>query len=285
MKHYPLIVACAMLMSVVGTAQEKLTFDVASVRPSNPERIGFGMNGGPGTANPGRLDYLNVPLRRIVQTAYGIMPYELAAPSWMTETRFDITAKIPEGATKEQLRIMIQNLLAERFHLKLHHERRELTAYDLTVGKGGSKLQESDLSRNSQPQPSNELAKMSSDGYPVPFPGRSMVMRFSVGNGTMRMSGGLQTTEQIAQMLTGYVGAQVVDKTGLTGKYDFHLEFAGDDSSDGAGALVPPSDVARDPLPSIFSAVQEQLGLRLDRTKAFFEVLVVDHIEKMPTEN
>lgn len=273
-----------LLMSVGVAAQQTLTFEVASVRLSNPDRIGFAMKGGPGTEDPGRLNYLNVPLRRIVHTAYDIKAYELEAPAWMTDTRFDIAATIPEGTTAEQFRIMLQNLLAERFHLTLHRETRELTAYDLMVVRGGSKLKESDLSVSPQPQiPAGPIAA-SRDGFPVPFPGRSMVMRSS-GNGTMRMAGGLQTTDQIAQMLTGYVGARVANKTGLTGKYDFHLEFAGDDSADGAGALVAPSVGVGDTLPSIFSAVQEQLGLRLEKTKGFFEVLVIDSVEKLPTEN
>lgn len=275
----------ALLMSVGVTAQPNPAFEVASVRPSNPEHIGFAMKGGPGTDDPGRLNYLNVPLRRIVHTAYGVQAYELVASSWMTDARFDIAATIPEGTTAEQFRIMLQNLLAERFHLTLHRESRELTAYDLTVARGGTKMKEADLSVSPQSElPSGPLAT-SRDGFPVLFPGRSMVMRYSTPNGTTRMAGGLQTTEQIAQMLTNYVGARVVNKTGLTGKYDFHLEFVGGDSADGAGALVAPSIGVGDTLPSIFSAVQEQLGLRLDKTKEFFDVFVIDHVERMPTEN
>jgi uncharacterized protein (TIGR03435 family) len=99
------------------------------------------------------------------------------------------------------------------------------------------------------------------------------------------MAGGLQTTDQIAQMLAKYVGARVSNKTNLPGKYDFHLEFLGDDSSDGAGALVLPPDNSPEPLPSIFSAVQDHLGLRLDRTKTSFNVLVIDNAEKTPSQN
>ncbi len=101
MRQLTTLIASALLMSVAVTAQSKLTFEVAAVKPSGPDRIGLGINGGPGTANPTRLDYFNVPLRRIVQTAYGIPPYQLAAPAWMTDTRFDITATIPNGTTKE----------------------------------------------------------------------------------------------------------------------------------------------------------------------------------------
>lgn len=265
-------------------AQTKPAFEVASVRLADPEHVGMGMNGGPGTSDPGRLSYVNVPLYRILTKAYGMMPYEVAGPSWMNDAKYDIAAKIPEGTTAEQIPIMLQNLLVERFHLTMHRETRDRTVYDLTVGKNGSKLKASDPRTAAQAQIQDGPLKAANDGFPVPFPGRSMIMRFSTKEGTLRMSGGLETTGQIAQMLSNYVGAPVVNKTGLTGKYDFHLEFAGDDSPDGTGGLVAPG-FASDPVPSIFSAVQDYLGLRLDKTKGALDVFVIDRVDRTPTEN
>jgi uncharacterized protein (TIGR03435 family) len=99
------------------------------------------------------------------------------------------------------------------------------------------------------------------------------------------MAGQLQTSEQIAQMLSTYVGARVVNQTGLAGKYDFQLEFAGDDSPDATGGLVPPAATASDPVPSVFSAIQDSLGLRLDKTQGPVEVFVIDRLDRIPTEN
>src|ERR1039457_5492305 len=101
------------------------------------------MSGGPGTPDPGQLTYTNVSLKNILTNAYNVKGYQLSGPKWLDSERFDITAKIPMGATKEQFQLMLQNLLAERFKLTLHHETKELPMYALVVGKGGSKLKES----------------------------------------------------------------------------------------------------------------------------------------------
>lgn len=101
----------------------------------------------------------------------------------------------------------------------------------------------------------------------------------------LRLSGQLQTSDEMAEILASYVGARVINDTGLSGKYDFHLEFAGDDSPDGTGALVPPPATARDPAPNIFSAVQDQLGLRLDKSKEPVGVSVIDRLDRTPGEN
>lgn len=255
-----------------GQTPPKLEFDVASVKPANPQQTGFAIRGGPGTSEPVRLTYSNVPLQRILLTAYGIKTAsELSGPSWMETAKYDIAANIPAGTTAEQLNIMLQNLLAERFHLTLHHETKEFSVYELIFGKGGSKLKASDLTASSTP--SLDGTTTDKNGFPNPPPGRSIVMRYSL-KGRLRMTGRLQTPEQIAQMLSGYVGNPVVNKTGLTGKYDFTLEFAEDYSPE-----------STEPAPSVSTAVQEQLGLRLDKTKALLDVFVIDHIDKAPTEN
>jgi uncharacterized protein (TIGR03435 family) len=276
--------AFAILISP-AIAQPKTAFEVASVRPSDPEHIGLGMEGGPGTSDPGRLRYVNVPLYRILTKAYGMAPYEVVGPSWMNDAKYDITATIPDGATAEQIPVMLQNLLAERFHLTIHHEKREQTVYNLSVAKGGSKLKESDQSIAPRAQTPDGPLKGTPDGFAIPFPGRSMVMRSTTQKGTLRMSGGLQTSDQIAEMLSKYVGARVVNETGLTGKYDFHLEFLGDDSPDWRGGLVAPPNSAADPEPSVFEAVQSYLGLRLEKTKGAFDVFVIDRLDRTPTDN
>ena len=110
------------------TAEEPTTFEVASVKPAEPSAMGMirvQMRGGPGTPDPGQLTYTNVSLKNVLTNAYGVKGYQINGPKWLDSERFDITAKIPKGATKEQFKLMLQNLLAERFKLTLHHETKE----------------------------------------------------------------------------------------------------------------------------------------------------------------
>ena len=100
------------------------------------------MRGGPGSPDPGQITYSNVSLKQVLTNAYGIKSYQISGPKWLDSERFDIVAKIAMGSTKEQFQMMLQNLLAERFKLAVHHETKELPIYALVVGKGGPKLKE-----------------------------------------------------------------------------------------------------------------------------------------------
>src|ERR1035438_3438389 len=127
-------------------AAESPTFEVASVKPAEPQAMGMMsimMRGGPGSPDPGQITYSGVSLKNVLMNAYGVKGYQINGPKWLDSERFDIAAKIPMGATKEQFKLMLQNLLAERFKLTLHHETKELPMYALVVGTGGSKLKES----------------------------------------------------------------------------------------------------------------------------------------------
>src|ERR1017187_2559320 len=127
-------------------AADSPTFEVASVKPAEPQPPGqmrVMMRGGPGTPDPGQLTYTNVSLKNILQNAFAVKGYQINGPKWLDNERYDITAKIPKGATKEQFQVMLQSLLAERFKLALHHETKDLPTYSLVVGKSGSKLKES----------------------------------------------------------------------------------------------------------------------------------------------
>ncbi len=247
-------------------------FEVATVRLAPSDARGLGMSGGPGTTEPTRLRYSNVPLFRILRAAYGAMPYDFDGPSWMGDVRYDISANIPEGATPESFARMLQNLLAERFHLTMHRETREQTVYVLTINRGGPKLTDA-----AAPPPNSE--------FPPPIPGRPRVIRYSDGAGTTRMMGQLQTGDLIAQMLSNYIGAPVVNRTGLTGTYNFLLHFFGDDAPDNRGGLPSPDPPEGNPSPSIFSAIQNELGLRLDRSREPMPVYVIDRLDRIPTEN
>src|SRR5262245_6496527 len=143
------VVTGASLLPVIisaGLAQTKgasPSFEVASVKPAAPQQAGMfriGMRGGPGTPDPGQLTYNNVALRNVIMNAYDVRTYQINGPKWIDSERFDIVAKIPPGTSKEDFRLMLQNLLAERFGLKLHKETKDLPSYALVVGKNGPKL-------------------------------------------------------------------------------------------------------------------------------------------------
>ena len=135
---------CSGLVLVVATcvqgAADRLTFEVASVKPSANQGMVTKMAGGPGTSDPGRFRATNVELSMLLMRAYGIQYDQLRGPAWMDKTQFDVVANVPPGTTAEQFREMLQNLLAERFRMQVHHETRAEAVYELTVAKNGPKL-------------------------------------------------------------------------------------------------------------------------------------------------
>ena len=282
-------------------------FEVASVKASPPPE-GRGVfvrsDGGPGTKDPGRWTAQNFSLSNLVTYAYNLKRYEYSGPSWMDTERFDIVAKVPEGATKDQFRLMLQNLLAERFKLKIHREKKDSQVYDLVVAKNGPKLTESvndPQGEGAGPGPGAGRGagfgpgppKIDKDGFPELPPGReSMTIMM---NGRARTRQHNYTMESLANMLAGQIAKPVTEATGLKGKYDFTLTWA----TGGGGRAIPPpgggaagggpespiASMADDSGPTIFTAIQEQLGLKLEQKKGTIELVVVDHAEKTPTEN
>jgi uncharacterized protein (TIGR03435 family) len=281
------------------------TFDVATVKPSAPPEPGkpmmIGIRGGPGSADPGQIS-ANVTLSMLLMNAYDVKAYQLSGPPWLNMERYDVIAKVPAGATKEQVRVMWQNLLADRFGLTLHHQSKVFQVEEMQIAKAG-KLKETTLESNApeaQP-PAAGLPftppKMDKNGVPeLSAPGLIMMMTVGPAGPTAHMVGKAQTTAQLAGMVGNELDRPVIDKTGLTGKYDFVLEFAPDPSRfrmlPGPGGPPPgapgPGDTANAPDPAgltIVGALQQQLGLRLVSTKAPLDILIIDHAEKVPTEN
>ena len=134
-----LLSACA----AFGQPTSNLRFEVASIKPADPQEMGklmIGMGG-----DPGRINYTGVSLKNVLMRAYRVRVYQIAGPSWIDNERFNITAKLPEGATQDQVPEMLQNLLADRFKLTLHRETRDQSVYALITGKNGPKLQKSEI--------------------------------------------------------------------------------------------------------------------------------------------
>jgi bla regulator protein blaR1 len=265
---------------VVGTASKIPAFEVASIKP---DKSGTDMT--MLRTTPVGFSASNIALKVLIQQAYGIEDNQIVgAPSWLGSARYDIEAKVSSSDTdalhnlsSDQRRLMLQPLLADRFQLKVHTEVRDLPVLTLVIAKGGPKLHEA----------------KPGDTYPnglKDFNGQGG------GPGMMLMRPGQLTGQglplsSLARVLTQQLGSTVQDKTGLTGKYDLTLQWTPDRNGSampgapepglqgpGAGGSTDASG------PSIFSAIQEQLGLKLESQKGPVEVLVIDHVET-PSEN
>ena len=292
--------APVMLCALVARGQQanpKLTFEVASIKPAAAQamaRLQGSVDGGPGTHAPGRIQFTDMPLRVLIMRAYDVQSFQVSGPSWMDNQRFDIVAKVPDGASKEDARVMLQNLLADRFQLKLHKGSKEAAYYELVGAKAGFKLKEA--------APAPETPAEGAVSAPAgPTRGKDGLLRTphgqlgiqATGNGRMRMQGDAVTTARLSEVLGMVVGRPVVDKTGLTGTYDVALDFSpeglgpgpkGAAPGEGGGSAEAPRD-SNDSGPSIFAALQERLGLKLESRKGPVDVWVVDRVEKAPTKN
>ena len=236
-------------------------FEVASVKPNPlpPGAFGFGSGGGGGAGihiSGNRVTLVRHSLLRLVMTAYDLKDFQISGmPEWALgrDQLYDITAKVEGEGTPalEQVRPMLQTLLADRFQLKLHRETKELPVYNLVVDKKGPKLKDSAGARPPQP---------------VTFSGP--LVRFNLLDKSMA---------ELVDIITGFVDRPVLEKTGLTGRYDFTLEF----TRSNPDLVAPDSPEAER---SIFPAIQEQLGLKLAPAKEPTGILVIDHAER-PSEN
>jgi uncharacterized protein (TIGR03435 family) len=259
------------------------TFEVVSIQaapPPDPHGTRVGAFGGPGTKEPLRWSAENLSLQDLILLAYDLQPYQLSGPSWMASERFRIAARVPSGASKSDLRWMVQAMLSERFGLRAHREAKETAGYELVVAKSGHKLKEAAPAPNEAPKLDGPLAP-GKDGLPILPPGvplmvstRGVVIRQAVG----------ESMADLASMLGRQVGRPVKDATGLPGRYDFLLKWTRG-TPPGHGGIGADSGAVEELAPGLFGALQEQLGLKLDAKRIAFEALVVDKIERKPTEN
>ena len=238
-------VASPFVIGLLHAQQPRATFEAAAIKPMPP------YTGGPLRVRmgveKGRINYDNVTLRAVVQKAYDVPPYLISGPSWITQDRYSINAKAAGPASDREMMPMLQTLLEERFHLVFHREPKEMQVYALVIGKNGHKLKESK--------------------------GEGFAEIGGAGGGEGKTPYRRATIKQLAAELTREVDRPVVDMTGLTGAYDFDLEAA--NPRQGPDATGP----------SVFTAVQEQLGLRLEGRKMSVDTLVIDGAIRVPTEN
>jgi uncharacterized protein (TIGR03435 family) len=269
------VFACAL---AAQTPDSQVVFEVATVKHGAPGDYSASGSGGPGTHDPTRYSVENYPMSSLLEMAYGISSYQLSGPRWLDEERFTVTAKVPEGATREQLGLMMRNLLTERFKLAAHFTKKEVPGYQLVVARGGPKLAASpgDPTQNDDPTkpPPSFKWTLDKEGYPELPPGRHYSM--AIDNDRARWRFGDESMEHFAGILGNQIHQPIVNATGLTGKYDFVVSWS--------YAAMQPSATA-DSGPSIFAAIQEQLGLKLESGKTPVDTLVIDHIERAPSEN
>ena len=243
------------LLAIVAHGQtapdRRPAFDVASIKVNKS-----GAKGGGGGFRAGRLDFTNVTLKQLIAQAYDVEAYGsreienriAGGPGWLDNERYDVAARAESPLPREAMLPMAQRLLEERFQLRVHHETKEMPVYALVAAKNGPKFKASSAQEG-------DVSQGAVQG------------RYRVKATRMPMS-------LLASMLENQMDRRVVDKTGLQGFFDFQIEWA----------LDLNAKASDDSAPSVFTAVQEQLGLRLESMKAPVEVIVIDRVEK-PSEN
>jgi uncharacterized protein (TIGR03435 family) len=236
-------------------------FEAATVKPVPAGTEYGGMRGGPGTSSPGQIHYDATTLRAVIARAYGVQRFQIAAPKWIDDERYDIVAKIPPGTAMPQFQLMLQKFLADRFQLKLHKEERISSTLELTIAKSGSKL-------TAVPLPS--AVPISGD---APKPAPSGLQWINEGEKVL-VRGHAFTIRQLLVWITEATERQIVDKTGLTGAYDFEMP------------LAQPVDMDEQAFAGMLDATFEKyLGLKVVARKEPIETLVIDRLERVPVEN
>ena len=249
MRHLFPLIPLALALPVFAQAPPGAHFDVASIRPSQPAA-----HGTDSADLPGRYTATNRTLRDLIREAWDVRDYQISGPDWLSTERFDVVARFAAGATEKQLEAMKQSLLTDRFSLTLHTETRNLPVYGIVIAKGGVRF-----------QPAKPDA-----------PSRNLM---NGGHGSYDMRATRKSMPDLAEALSHFAGRPVRDRTGLTGTYDYTLQWMREDAQSGA------NEAGLKLLPTLSIAMEEQLGLRLEPRSAPIDMLVIDHAEKAPTEN
>lgn len=256
------ISALMVLMFCGAHAQE---FEVASIKPAAPTTGHFQYHMTM-KIDAGRVSLSNASMVDLVKTAYRVKAFEVSGPDWMPSQKFDVVAKLPEGVSADRIPEMLQTLLTARFKLAIHRATKEGTGFALVAVKGGPKLKES---------PAEDT--------------RTGWKRTMGPEGTMHIDAIKMTMPALADLVASFLDYPVRDMTDIKGVYDLALDFSPEDLRNGsktAGVMTAVDFVpGADSSGSLVYASLQKLGLKLDRRKLPIEVIVVDHVEKSPTEN
>jgi uncharacterized protein (TIGR03435 family) len=309
-------IGVALLLAAGSLPGQTPTFEVASVKlsePITPAMVASGKLHAGMKIDGKRVDIGNFGLMQLICKAYDVKAYQVSGPSWLktvglSAQRFDIVANLPEGATKEQVPQMLQALLAERFKLVIHRQSKDQAVYAMVIGKGGLKIEESQPPAASPdgaaPNPavtgSSSVSVSQTKGGAVVSDGsgKQQKMTPSPDGKSMRFEIWGATLAELAEGLSPMVDHPIVDMTGLTGKYHVTLDISMQELMNiarAAGAAVPPgegggdaskpAELASDPGGSSLFTTIQSLGLKLEPRKSPMSFVVVDSVEKMPTEN
>jgi uncharacterized protein (TIGR03435 family) len=287
MKPFTLVLLAAItaMPAAPQTPAQKPAFEVASIKPSDPDQHSGSIMIQPG----GRLAITGIPLRELVKFAYGLQDFQLeGGPAWARTDFWNIEARaeeppptIPPNPNQPNMpALRLRSLLEDRFQLRAHRESRDVPVYELTISRRGSKMK---LSADQTP------ARPPEPGEPQPLPVKPSgpMDRFSLRVGRGSLEAVAMDISRIVQALSSILGRTVVDKTGLRGLYDVKLQWTPEGGAVPApgpvGPVAPDVPVDREG-PTIFTAIQEQLGLNLESAKAPVEVLVIDSVQR-PSEN
>jgi uncharacterized protein (TIGR03435 family) len=251
---------------------QALDFEVASVKPAvQAPGIRSRMR-----SDGDRIIFTYVTLTSVLLRAYDIKTYQLSGPGWLGSERYDITAKIPAGATKEEVNRMLQRLAADRFHLVSHHETRQMQGYELVRTKAEPKLKRS-TEAGSEVQPT-EAPETDANGFAKLTAPGLVILEGVRGKAVVSfVTARAQPLSALVELLGKEFRMPVSDETGLKGKFDFTLEFAPEAPG------VPLPGAGDDAAPNMMDAIPQQLGLRLAPRKIAVDVLIVDVAEKFPT--
>ncbi len=248
MSRLALIPVCIGLLCAAGFAQEApVSFEVASVKPARPDAAGM-LRGGPGTADPEAFTIESFALKDLITYfSFHLRAFQVSGPAWIENTRYDIAAKVAPGATKEQRDLMMQNLLVERFRLKFHYEEKTHAAYDLVVDKRGFKLK--------PPTRETDVGEVNRQNAAMTGQ-KAMISMYAVDGGRGFYAIAATVNEFRGVLESQLDGVPVLDKTGIRGTYNFRIQY------------VPGNGATDSSLPSLFTAVEECCGLKLQPVKA-----------------
>ena len=284
-----LVSILALLMSYPAFGQKLPEFEVASIRPTGdqpPATVSVGVHIDGAQA---RFNYL--ALKDYIGMAFRVKLYQISGPDWIATERFDIAAKLPDGGSTANIPEMMQALLADRFRMKVHHEQKEFPVYALEIAKGGLKLQESPpLTEDIDPRVGvNVAASGSAGGVNINF-GRGSYITF----GNNKFEGKRLTMQNIVDTLARFVDRPVIDGTDHQGTYDLTIDLTPEDyqamlirSAINAGVVLPPQALRaldNSSGDSLSNALQKA-GLKLEPRKAPLDFLIVDSIQRKPTDN
>lgn len=279
------LVAAALVAAPLA-AQQQPVYEVASVKPNQNAAARQGLQ-----AAPGRYTFTAYTLKSLIDVAFQRTPFDqrekIGGPEWIDKDRFDLVVQAPAGAVLTSpdgfpsgVFAMVRAVLADRFGLVTHNETRERPVYALTVARADRRL--SNGLKRVESDCSEAMRRMAAPGPDAPPPGPPPC---SFGGGPGRIQGNIVSLAMLSAVLGRSVGRPVIDRTGIEGYFNFTLDFAPEAGIAGPLPGEPRPDApARSDAPSLFTAVQEQLGLKLESTRAPVDVIVIDRASQ-PTEN